>query len=93
MNRPDKGMAGAPGGVAGWLLARWHRRSGSERRLVLVERITLGPKQTLSLVKADGRSILVANSADGASFYPLGGSGSRRGSDVRPAGTRGRISW
>jgi hypothetical protein len=93
MNRPDKGMAGVPGGVAGWLLARWHRRSGSERRLVLVERITLGPKQTLCLVKADGRSILVANSADGASFYPLAGRGSRRGGDMDPARKQVRVSW
>ena len=93
MNRPDKGMAGAPGGLVGWLLARWRRRPGTERRLVLVERITLGPKQTLSLVKADGRSILVANSADGASFYPLEGSGSRRGGDMDPARKQGRVSW
>jgi hypothetical protein len=93
MNRPYKGMAGAPGGLAGWLLARWRRRPGTERRLVLVERISLGPRQTLSLVKADGQRILVANSADGASFYPLEGRVSRRGGDMGPAGTRGRVSW
>jgi len=93
MNRPDNGIAGAPGGLAGWLLARWRRRPGTERRLVLVERITLGPRQTLSLIKADGRSILVANSADGASFYPLEGSGSRREIDVHPGRMRGRVSW
>jgi hypothetical protein len=93
MNEPGTGMAGSPGGLAGWLLARWRRQPGMERRLVLVERITLGPRQTLSLVKADGRSILVANSAAGASFCPLEGSVLRRGADVRPGGGHGRVSW
>jgi flagellar biogenesis protein FliO len=93
MNRPDKGMAGAPGGLAGWLLARWRGRAGTERRLILIERISLGPRQSLCLVKADGRSLLVANSADGASFYPLEGNGSRRGGDMGLARTRGRVSW
>jgi len=93
MNEAGKGMAAAPGGLAGWVLARWRRRPGWERRLVLVERITLGPRQTLSLVKADGRSILVANSADGASFYPLDGTRSRRAADGRPGGMGGRVSW
>jgi flagellar biogenesis protein FliO len=93
MNRPDKGMAGAPGGLAGWLLARWRGRAGTERRLILIERISLGPRQSLCLVKADGRSILVANSADGASIYPLEGRSSRRVADARPDATRGRVSW
>jgi hypothetical protein len=93
MNGPGKGMTQGPGGLAGWLLGRWRGRAATQRRLVLVERISLGPRQTLCLVKADGRSILVANSAAGASFCPLEGSGSRRGNDVRPGRMRGRVSW
>lgn len=61
------------GGLTGWLLARLAR--GHHRatpRLALVERITLAPRQSLALIEAEGRRILVATSADGASaFYPL----------------------
>jgi Flagellar biosynthesis protein, FliO len=47
-------------------------------RLALVERITLAPRQSLALVEAEGRRILVATSADGASaFYPLDEIGGR----------------
>lgn len=84
---------GGPGGLAGWLLARWHKAKVSERRLVLEERITLGPRQTLCLVKADGRSILVANSADGVSFYPLERPGLRGRHGAGGGAVRGRISW
>jgi flagellar biogenesis protein FliO len=61
------------GGIAGWLMARLHRRGRHEPRLALVERIALGPRQSLALVEAEGRRILVATSAEGGSaFYPLG---------------------
>ncbi|MGB6745615.1 MAG: flagellar biosynthetic protein FliO [Terracidiphilus sp.] len=68
------------GGWTGWLIARLFDRVigrlGSRRRsaprLALVERITLAPRQSLALVEAEGRRILVATSAEGASaFYPL----------------------
>ncbi len=63
---------GAIGGLAGWLLGRLR---GSERqapRLQLLERITLAPRQSLALVEAEGRRLLVATSADGGpAFYPL----------------------
>jgi len=50
----------------------------NEPRLHLLERIALAPRQTLALVEADGRRLLVATSADGGSaFYPL---------DERPSG-------
>lgn len=60
-------------GLTGWLLARLARgRQRSAPRLALVERITLAPRQSLALVEAEGRHILVATSAEGASaFYPL----------------------
>lgn len=74
----------AAGGWTGWLLSRvlgrvmdraLGRLRGQPRReprLALVERIALAPRQSLALVEAEGRRILVATSADGASaFYPL----------------------
>jgi flagellar biogenesis protein FliO len=58
--------------MAGWLLNKLRRAHRSRPRLTLVERITLAPRQSLSLVEAEGRRLLVATSADGASaFYPL----------------------
>ena len=69
--RPGGG-AKAVGGLAGWLLQRLGSRARSKPRLALLERITLAPRQTLSLVEADGRKLLVATSPDGAAaFYSL----------------------
>ncbi len=40
--------------------------------LALLERITLAPRQSLSLVEAEGRRFLIATSAEGApAFYAL----------------------
>jgi flagellar biogenesis protein FliO len=57
-------------------------------RLELLERITLAPRQSLALVEAEGRRILVATSAEGApAFFALD-------SRQRPALRRGqRVSW
>jgi len=68
------------GGLAGWLLDRM--RSGGRRRtrLELVERIALAPRQSLSLVEAEGRRFLVVTSPEGSpAFYAL---------DERPIQTR-----
>jgi hypothetical protein len=60
------------GGIAGWLLRRLRRTNGTGQRLELVERIALAPRQSLALIEAEGRRILVATSADGApAFFPL----------------------
>ncbi len=65
-------------------------------RLALLERITLGPRQSLALVEAEGRRLLVATSAEGGpAFYALGdalptqASGAARPTSSRPA----RVSW
>lgn len=84
--------SGSPriGGVAGWLLARLSSHSRPQPGLVVRERITLAPRQTLSLVEADGRRLLIATSPEGTpAFYALDDSRSipRRGS--RSA----RVSW
>ncbi len=92
--------AGRQGGWAGWLLAKLHGRQRAEPRLALVERITLAPRQSLALIEAEGRRILVATSAEGGpAFYSLdenahsrgyaGGNGARHG---RPRASRG-VSW
>jgi len=88
------------GGLTGWLLGRLLRRlfkglrTGGRvaPRLALVERIALAPRQSVALIEAEGRRILVATSADGASaFYPL----DRPARAARQASTGGaaRISW
>ena len=94
----------AIGGLAGWLMAKIRPRPRAERRLALLERIALAPRQSLALVEAEGQRILVATSAEGGpAFYPLDekhGMGARAG---LPAGVlrsprgaaerRPRISW
>jgi flagellar biogenesis protein FliO len=69
-----------PGGFAGWLLARLRRTAQRPQpRLALLERIALGPRQSLALVEAEGRRLLVATSPEGApTFYALDATDSRR---------------
>jgi hypothetical protein len=90
------GFAGRAGGWAGWLLAKWQGRRRAEPRLALVERITLAPRQSLALIEAEGRRILVATSAEGGpAFYPLDENASSRayaGANRAPHG-RSRVSW
>lgn len=64
----------------------------SRSRLELVERISLAPRQSLALVEADGRLLLVATSADGGpAFYPLGHAGCR--ASQRAENHASRVSW
>ena len=68
--------AAETGGLTGWLLGHMFNRfrhSGQKPpRLAVVERIALAPRQSLALVEAEGRRLLVATSADGVPvFYPL----------------------
>jgi len=68
----------APGGLAGWLLEKLRRGSRPRPRLALLERIALAPRQSLALVEADGRRLLVATSPEGApAFYALDASARR----------------
>jgi hypothetical protein len=92
------------GGWAGRLLARLRADRAAKPRLALVERITLAPRQSLALIEAEGRRILVATSAEGGSaFYALdeqmrlktvGLGRARTGLTSRPAsGQASRVSW
>jgi hypothetical protein len=54
------------------LLSRLRRGAAEPRRLAVVERVTLAPRQSLALVEADGRRFLVATALEGAPmFLPL----------------------
>ena len=90
----------AAGGVAARLLTMLGRGGKARPRLRLLERISLAPRQSLALVEAEGRRLLVATSADGAPcFYPLderSAEPSRRRpvpQPARAAGGHGRVSW
>ncbi len=94
-------MAGEVGGIAGWLMKRLRGRKAATARLALVERITLAPRQSLALIEAEGRRILVATSAEGApAFFSLNDSTSRdkrtrAGANSAPRATvrPARVSW
>jgi len=61
-------------GMTEGLLRFWRRSAARPARLALIERIPLGPKQSLLLVEADGVRLLVATSSDAAAaFFPLQG--------------------
>jgi len=83
------------GGLAMWVLERLRRTPRCAPRLALLERITLAPRQSLALVEAEGRRLLVATSPEGApTFYALDGQPMRTVM-ARSASTKraGRISW
>ena len=77
--QPKSGGWPRIGGWAGWLMRRAAVRftklgkgEDARRRLALIERIALAPRQSLALVEAEGRRILVAVSAEGGpAFYAL----------------------
>jgi flagellar biogenesis protein FliO len=87
---------GNSGGLGAWLLDRLRGRQRREPRLALLERISLAPRQSLALIEAEGRRILVATSPEGGpAFYALDGNrGSRMQAEAdRVAHGRARASW
>lgn len=99
MRNHAAGTAPGPGGLTGWLLGRAldrFRRSGHKpARLALIERIALAPRQSLALVEAEGRRVLVATSADGPPvFYPLDSrTAPTRSASAPRRPTAARASW
>lgn len=80
----------------GRILRQTGRKRAVERRLALIERISLTQHQTLALVEADGRRLLVATSPDGApAFFSLEQPQIGNGSIARlkSMGTGRRVSW
>ncbi len=81
------------GGVAAGEVARPATRRAAP---ALVERITLAPRQSLALIEAEGRRILVATSAEGGpAFYPLDDHTSARAYAGAKDALHGRprVSW
>ncbi|HUA91377.1 MAG TPA: flagellar biosynthetic protein FliO [Terracidiphilus sp.] len=88
------GVARPRSGWAGWLLARLCRPQRSQPRLALLERISLAPRQSVALIEAEGRRILVATSADGGSaFYALDQDTRRRSNRIANPPFASRVSW
>lgn len=91
------GLQPVVGGVAGWLLGRLGKSRRPQSRLEVIERIALGPRQSLALVEADGRRLLVATSPEGApAFYALDGAANGISDDAFPAGNAAvaaRVAW
>jgi len=84
------------GGLAGWLVRKMRCAKPERPRLALIDRMALGPRQSLVLVEAEGRRILVATSAEGGpAFYPLdaGTQHIRREAQRTPGHGQARISW
>lgn len=80
------------GGLAAWLLQRLGAKPRPRPRLALLERLTLAPRQTLSLVEADGRRLLIATSPEGTpAFYAL--DEHRNGRTRAPRAGASRTSW
>ncbi len=91
---PASTAESATGGLAGWLLQRLGARPRPRPTLALLERITLAPRQTLSLVEADGRRLLIATSAEGApAFYSLDPPRARVASPIGSRKSMARTSW
>lgn len=92
MRRRGEDENAGTGGLAAWLVDRM-RRPGrrTKPRLELLERIALGPRQSLALVEAEGVRLLVATSAEGSpAFYRLSG---REGNADRQTRGSARVSW
>lgn len=84
------------GGLGAWLLEKLRGRQRREPRLALLERISLAPRQSLALIEAEGRRILVATSPEGGpAFYPLDENRSSAilGGASRALPGRARASW
>jgi flagellar biogenesis protein FliO len=63
---------GLVGFVLAFLLGCWRRlgqRGVATVRLALVERIAIGPRQTIALIEADGLRLLVGTSAESAPVF------------------------
>lgn len=84
------------GGLTGWLLTKLRREGRPRPQLAVLERITLAPRQSLTLIEASGQRLLVATSADGTpAFYPVGGAVRQTQVQGKPPArvSLGRVSW
>jgi len=56
-------------GIAAWMLRHFHPGKRPPPRLKILERVTLAPRQSLTLIEAEGRTLLVATSPDCAPTF------------------------
>ena len=84
LDHPVHGMGSRLGsGLAAWLSRRLHASSAPPPQLSILARIALSPRQSLTLVEAEGVHVLVGTSADGPpSFFPLAGGSGRKADDA-----------
>lgn len=74
--------------LAAWFLERLRPRSHSQTRLAVLDREMLAPRQSLALVEAEGRWLLVATSPEGSpAFYAIEKRSTMRTVVWRPAVT------
>jgi len=91
--QPSRAGRPAIGGLAGWLLQKFSTRTRPTPKLALLERITLAPRQTVALIEADGRRLLIATSPESApAFYALDDA-SRAVRATVPRNCPARVSW
>lgn len=82
------------GGMAGWLLSRLRGAPAETKKLRLLEKMTLAPRQILALIEADGKRLLVATSAEGEpAIYALDEMRLQPAIRVMDRKKAGRISW
>jgi len=83
-----------PGGLAGWLSQCLRPHTRTRPALVLLDRLTLAPRQTVSLIEADGKRLLIATSQTGnPAFYALDDHASRIPGSLAARNRTARISW
>ena len=76
--RPDYRTEARSRGAVGWLLDHFRPPTRPRPILAVVERVALAPRQSLVLVEAGGRKLLVATVPDCApAFYPLDAPGAQ----------------
>jgi hypothetical protein len=92
--RLDAGADRLPfGGLAGWLLTKLRRARRARPRLALVERITLAPRQSLSLIEAEGPRYAAAHASETAARSAPALVPRRARQIPRGAKNAPRVSW
>lgn len=59
------------------------RQARAPRRLLVLEKVSLAPRQTIALIEVDGQKLLVASTQEGSPSFCLLNSSARR-SELRP---------
>lgn len=72
-------------GIVGRLFGHIHQIAATPRRLAVVQRISVGPRQSIALIEADGEALLVGTSSEGPpQFYRISSKSPSRGQEWGP---------